>query len=79
MFIKFTSITDISSFFLGCQYYEGQITVSQGRHTVDGRSQLGVYSLDLSSPIRVQIIAKDPETENNFYNFLKKWEVSDND
>lgn len=75
MFIQFTSITDISSYFSGSKYYEGQITISQDHQTVDGRSQMGVYSLDLSKPIMISIKTPHPDIEENFYNFLRKWEV----
>lgn len=74
MKIKLNTINDISSFTTACNnYYEGYIDIKQGRQIVDGKSTLGIYSLNLLKPLDVTIDAKNKEVEQNFYNFIKKW------
>ena len=44
---------------------------------VDAKSLLGLYSLDLLRPIDVVIETDDKDVENNFYDFISKWEVDE--
>lgn len=74
MKIKLNTINDISSFTTVCNnYYEGNIDIKQGRQIIDGRSVLGIYSLNLTKPLDVTIETKNKDTEENFYNFIKRW------
>lgn len=74
MKIKLSTINDVSSFTTTCsKYNEGEIDVKQGRQTIDGRSVLGIYSLNLMKPLDVTIDTKNKDTEKNFYNFIEKW------
>lgn len=75
MKINLNSITDINCFVKGIAYYEGDIVVTQGRHVVNGRSFLGLHSLNLVEPIEVIIHSDRTDVEENFYNFIKKWEI----
>lgn len=74
MRIKLNTVNDIDSFITACSnYYEGEIDVKQGRQTIDGKSILGIYSLNLMKPLEVSIDTQNKDTEQNFYNFIKKW------
>lgn len=75
MKINLNDILSIQCFVKGCEFYEGEIIVTQGRHVVNGRSFLGLHSLDLSNTIDVKINTTNKNVENDFYNFIKKWEV----
>lgn len=75
MKINLNDILSINCFVKGCEFYEGEITVTQGRHVINGRSFLGLHSLDLSNAIDVEISTSNDNVKNDFYNFIKKWEV----
>mgnify|MGYP000115734894 CR=1 FL=1 len=78
MKIKLNKITDINYFSLSCsKYYSEEIMATQGRQVVDAKSLLGLYSLDLLRPIDVVIETDDKDVENNFYDFISKWEVDE--
>lgn len=75
MKIQFEAISDISSFMSGIKYFDGRISMQQGYQTVNGRSLMGMYTLDLEETIDVTIDTPNHDVETDFYNFLKKWEV----
>ncbi|MFR1944965.1 MAG: HPr family phosphocarrier protein [Faecalimonas umbilicata] len=78
MKIKLNKITDINYFSSSCsKYYSEEIMATQGRQVVDAKSLLGLYSLDLLRPIDVVIETDDKDVENNFYDFISKWEVDE--
>ncbi len=74
MKIRLSTISDVNNFVTSCSnYYEGEIDVKQGRQIIDGKSILGIYSLNLMKPLDVTIDTQNKNTEQNFYNFIKKW------
>lgn len=76
MRIQLNKISDINTFQKTCSsIYEEKIYVKQDKQVVNAKSLLGLYSLDLSQPIEVTIETDDKRVEENFYNYLKKWEV----
>ena len=77
MTIKLNDINDINCFFKGCEFYEGIVNVSQENYVVNGKSLMGLYSLNLSEPIDVTIQTSNKNSEIDFYNFLRKWAESD--
>ena len=73
MEIKLPTANDVKEFVniaMMCPY---QLDVKHGRYTVDGKSIMGLFSLNLSEPLSVMI----PMTANENYvkNAFKKWEV----
>ena len=80
MRIKLNTINDVNSFVnTSTKYYEGDIDVKQGRQIIDGKSILGIFSLNLTQPIEISINTDNLNTERDFYIFIKKWEVNDED
>lgn len=78
MRIKLNTINDVNNFVnASTKYYEGDIDVKQGRHIIDGKSILGIFSLNLMKSMEVNINTSNKNTERDFYNFIKKWEVSE--
>ena len=76
MIIRLNMVNDINVFSKTCsQYYEGDISVKQGWQVVNAKSLLGLYSLDLSQPVDVSIKTDDKKVAEDFYNYIKKWEV----
>ena len=73
MRIKLSTTNDVKEFVnvaMRCPY---QLDVKHGRYIVDGKSIMGLFSLNLSEPLTVMI----PMTANKNYvkNAFKKWEV----
>ena len=54
------------------QNYTCEILLKSGKYVVDAKSILGIFSLDLSQPIIVEIYADDCE---NLLSDLKKFEA----
>ena len=50
MDIKLTLITDIYDFLEVAQKHPSEVRVSQGSYSVDGKSILGVFALNLKEP-----------------------------
>lgn len=76
MKIRLNKITDINYFSSSCsKYYSEVIMAKQDRQIIDAKSLLGLYSLDLLRPIDVVIETDDKDVENNFYDFIRQWEV----
>lgn len=76
MKIKLNMVDDISCFIKGCEFYNAPIYVKQGHQTVNAKSQLGVYSLNLAKPIEVEIDTENKNLKEDFYSFVRKWEVA---
>ena len=49
---------------LGCKY-DCDIDLTSGRYVVDAKSIMGIFSLDLSKPIMVEIHSEDCEALYN--------------
>ena len=59
--IKLGSINDIKDFVKLSSMCTGSVTVFSGRYIADGKSIMGVISLDLSEPVKVEIEGDIPE------------------
>lgn len=75
--IKLNLISDIKVFVQTCGRYKESIFIKQKQQVVNAKSLLGVYSLDLSSPIDVCIESENKNVVDDFYGFVKKWEVEE--
>ena len=49
----FTSIADIYAFVAEMQRIVGEVWIEQGPYRVSGKSIMGIFSLDLASPVKV--------------------------
>ncbi len=57
--ISLKSINDVKDFVNIVNKYDFDVDLSSGRYIVDAKSIMGIFSLDLSKPIRVEIQADD--------------------
>ena len=73
MKIKLSTANDVKEFASIAMMCPYQLDVKHGRYIVDGKSIMGLFSLNLSEPISILI----PMTESKNYvkNVFKKWEV----
>lgn len=53
--IMLKSINDVKDFVNIVNKYDFDIDLSSGRYIVDAKSIMGIFSLDLSKPIRVEV------------------------
>ena len=54
MFINLSNVNQIKQFVELTQSCNGEILLSSGKYCVDGRSILGIFSLDLSKPVLLE-------------------------
>lgn len=70
--IKIERIDDIKTFIKLASRINGDINVSKGIYIVDGKSAMGLMSIDLSSGVRVEYMEDGSESVKDFENFLNK-------
>ena len=71
MVIKINAINDIATFTKCAEQVDGDVVVQKGRWSVDGRSLMGMFSVDPSTGITVEY----PETATEFENYIKNFKV----
>lgn len=76
MFIKLKTIDDVKEFVNICSKYDMDIDVKQGKFTVDGKSILGIFSLNLIEGLSVYILTPDEKVAEDFKRKIFKWNVS---
>lgn len=78
MNIKLNTIQDAKDFVeISSKYHDGEIVIKQNRYVVDGKSLLGIFSLNLLEPVRVVIDSEDDNSKIGFYNNIQRWKVND--
>lgn len=60
--IMLHSINDVKSFVNSVNKYDFDVDLTSGRYVVDAKSIMGIFSLDLSKPIKVEVYTDDPGT-----------------
>jgi phosphocarrier protein HPr len=69
--ILLKSINDVKDFVNIVNNYDFDIDLSSGRYVVDAKSIMGIFSLDLSKPIKVELHTEDAtEIENELSRFF---------
>ena len=59
--IKLSLTENVKTFVNIVSRYGYDVDLRSGRHCVDAKSLLGIFSLDLSKPIKLQAHTDDPE------------------
>ena len=59
--VYLSSINDVKNFVNIVTKYEYDIDLISGRYVVDAKSIMGIFSLDLSKPIKVEVQKDDCE------------------
>ena len=59
--IKLSTISDVRDFVNAVAAFEDEIDLQSGRYIVDGKSIMGIFSLDLLSPIKLTVYSDKPE------------------
>jgi len=66
--ILLKSINDVKDFVNIVNKYDFDVDLSSGRYIVDAKSIMGIFSLDLSKPIKVEVHSDNPDS---FINEIK--------
>jgi phosphotransferase system HPr-like phosphotransfer protein len=53
--VLLSSINDVKNFVNVVTKYDFEIDLTSGRYVVDAKSIMGIFSLDLSKPIKVEV------------------------
>lgn len=61
MHIRLSTISEVRDFVDTVAKYDGDIDLESGRYVVDGKSIMGIFSLDLLSPIKVIAYTEDAD------------------
>lgn len=76
MLIKLNTVDDVYKFVSICEKcHDENIDVKQGRHVIDGKSILGIFSLNLLEPVEVVIDSVNDSNMITFHNNIEKWRV----
>lgn len=74
--VKLNGIEDITEFNAKCNGYKGDVDVALGRYVIDGKSVLGLYSLDISKELICRIHeAEDKEEMESLAAALSKFGI----
>ncbi|HQL11791.1 MAG TPA: HPr family phosphocarrier protein [bacterium] len=75
--VKFNTTKDVGDFVNSALTAPFDITAGEGRYIVDGKSVLGILSLDLSNPVKIEWEEFNDETaETAFMEKIKKFIVT---
>ncbi len=55
--IKLATIDDVKNFVNAVTRFDGDADLSSGRYVVDAKSIMGIFSLDLTMPIKLTIVS----------------------
>jgi len=75
MKLKFNSVNDVQDFCKIASKIDVDVDVRSfdRRHTVDGKSIVGMMSLDLSQPVNVELYSDDDRIRDQFIMNCKYW------
>ena len=79
MKININTIEKAKEFVSICsKYHDEDILVKQNKYVVDGKSILGIFSLNLVEPVKVIMDSENDNSKIGFYDEIQKWKVENN-
>ena len=73
--IRLSTIMDVRDFVNAVAAYEGDVDLTSGRYVVDGKSIMGIFSLDLLQPIKLSV--HNDDTADALFEKLEKFIVEE--
>jgi phosphocarrier protein HPr len=70
MTITLPTVQDVKTFVQAASKVSSDIDIVSGRYKIDGKSIMGMFSLDLSKPLAVEIVEKEPGDKKKFIDML---------
>lgn len=71
LYIKINGISDVSNFVRKATEVYGDVLIKKGKFVIDGKSLMGMFSLDLSAGVTVEY----PEDAIDFENFVNTFKA----
>ena len=78
MLLKLTTVNDVYKSVQKAYKFEEPVDVKQGLYTVDGKSILGIFSLNLLEPVLVTFLTHNSHMMTEFYHEMEEFEVDYN-
>ncbi len=75
VYIKLSEINDVYALVNTLVAYDGEVDLESGRYKVDGKSLLGIFSLDLRKPVKLTF--HDSEKAEALIQNLQRFVVAD--
>lgn len=69
LFIKVSAIADVSKLCNMASAVAGDVTIRKGKYVIDGKSLMGLFSLDMSTGVTVEY----PEGATAFEEFIEQF------
>ena len=80
MVIELQTVQDVKDFVeISNKYHDSEIIIKQDKYKIDGKSILGIFSLNLLKPVKVIAGSENNSSKISFYNNIQKWKVDDLD
>ena len=73
MYIKINSIDKVKSFVRDAESFSCDIDVVSGRYTINAKSIMGIFSIDLTKELKIIIQSEDREEILRFYEVMSKY------
>ena len=70
VYVKLSTRQDVQDFVGNLSGLEGNFDLIDGNYILDARSLMGIFSLDLSKPLRLDIEFDTPETQEAVSRFV---------
>lgn len=70
--IKLNTINDVKEFLNITNKIEEDIDLNKGRYIIDAKSAMGLFTIDISDPVKIVIHSDDTSLLEQF----KQWEVN---
>ena len=70
-YIKIESLTDLSQFVIKASEVNGDILIYRGKYCVDGKSLLGLMSINISDKCKIEY----PEDAIEFEKYITQFEI----
>ena len=71
--IMLASINDVKTFVNIVMNYDFEVDLVSGRHVIDAKSIMGIFSIDLSKPLQFNVYGEDTE---KFFNDIRPFIVA---
>lgn len=72
MYVAINTINKAIEFVQKASQVDGDVICTKGRYTIDGKSIMGIFSIDISGGIMVEY----PETATDFEEYLSQFKVN---
>ena len=69
--IKLNSIEKVKDFVNQVSTFDCDVDIIYGRYVIDGKSIMGIFSLDLTNPVTVMIHTDDYEELKRFFEIME--------